>query len=408
MAALDASTASLHHWSAPVDGGENSSYRTGLEPCVADVTPDPWSTRPAVQRTNRRWFAREPFDSMGQVIFRRGESFLRRIRLGLVGAGIIVQRAHVPALKELAAQYRIVAVCSAGVESARHLAAALGPDVDVCSDVDELLDRPDIDAVDIATPIALNARLAEKAASHGKHVFLEKPIAAHIEQASEVAALPERYGIVLLVAETNRYLPGYAEGGRLSASAIGSPRLLHWHNISLIGPENAYSRTAWRQRPSHAGGYLSDGGVHAAASLQMVAGPVLRVHALTASFNPDLLGEIDTMAMNLTFASGICGSMTFSVGIPNAVAGPLTVYGTAGRLEAHPNHVSIYSQGTERVIELGEMDPFVAEFRDFYDAIVDSKPLRAAPEDALADLRIVEAALLSAREGTAVDVSDVG
>ena len=86
------------------------------------------------------------------------------------------------------------------------------------------------------------------------------------------------------------------------SGAVGEPRLLHWDNMSVMRSESAYSQTPWRQSPLHVGGYLSDGGVHAMASVQMVGGRVASVQAVTASFNPSLLGNTDTMSVNLSFA----------------------------------------------------------------------------------------------------------
>lgn len=329
---------------------------------------------------------------------------MRRLRLGLVGAGIIVREAHVPALRKLSERFEIVALCAGRRSSAESLASDI-PGAQVCDSTEELLARVDIEAVDIAVPIALNARIAKLAADAGKHVFLEKPIAAGIEDAHEVASLPGRFGIVLLVAETNRYVPGYmAAADLIESGKIGSPRVLHWDDMSIIGADNPYSQTAWRQAPEHIGGYLSDGGVHAAAALQMVAGPVASLHALTASFNPKLLGPVDTMLVNLRFSSGLPGTLTFSVGVPDAQAGPLTIHGTEGRLEIEPARVTVIRDGIREVIDMAGSDPFVDEFRDFHDAVVEGKPLRTSPDDAVRDLAIVDAALRSAQSGVVVNL----
>ena len=333
------------------------------------------------------------------------EGTLRRVRLGLIGAGIIVREAHVPALRKLADRFEIVAVCAGHRSSADALAAELGG-IEVSDSPEELLARTDVEAVDIATPISLNARLAAMAAKAGRHVFLEKPIAAHIEEAPDVATLPERYPVVLFVAETNRYFSGYMAAAKLVEDGrIGKPRFLHWDNMSQISPSNLYSQTAWRQQPEHIGGYLSDGGVHAAAAIDMVAGKVAAVHAMTASFNPALLGAEDTLIVNIRFASGLPGSLIFSVGTPEAKSGPLTIYGTDGRMEIETNQITIARGDQTELVEFAGEDPFVEEFRDFYDAVVEGKPPRATPLDALADLIFVDAALRSAESGEVIRIA---
>jgi predicted dehydrogenase len=197
---------------------------------------------------------------------------MRKLRLGIIGTGLIVRGAHIPALRALSDEYEIVAVCSGHRENAEELAKEIGDSVAVADNATELLDRDDVEAVDIATPIALNRPLAEAAAAAGKHIFLEKPIAANVKDGEIVAELGRQHGVVLLVAETHRYMKAYSTAREiLDSGEIGQPRVLHWDDMSLMDEDNGYSQTAWRQKPEHVGGYLSDGGVHAASSIAMVA-----------------------------------------------------------------------------------------------------------------------------------------
>jgi len=320
-----------------------------------------------------------------------------------------VRGAHIPALQTLSEQYEIVAVCSGHKANAAALADEIGGSVAVTDNATELLARDDVEAVDISTPIVLNRRLAEQAASAGKHIFLEKPVAANVVDGEVVAELGRRHGVVLMVAETNRYMREFRMAREiLDSGEIGEPRVLHWDNMSLMDEDNKYSQTAWRQRPEHVGGYLSDGGVHAATSIVMVAGPISSVHALTASFNPELLGDVDTMLVNIRFASGLVGNLNFSVGALESHESPLTVYGTEGRMSVGRKQIVISKRDSERVVAVPSHDPFVEEFREFYDTVVSGKDLSVQPEELLDDLRFVEAALLSAEEGRPVSLAEVG
>jgi predicted dehydrogenase len=334
---------------------------------------------------------------------------MRKLRIGLIGTGLIVRGAHLPALHALTEYYEIAAVCSGHRENAAALAAEIGGSVAVSDSPDEMLARDDVEAVDIATPITLNRPLSEAAAAAGKHIFLEKPIAGNVRDGVAVAALGEKYGIVLLVAETHRYMRAYSMAREiLDTGEIGERRVLHWDDLSMIGPENKYSQTAWRQNPEHVGGYLSDGGVHAAASVTIVGGRVSSLHALTASFNPSLLGEIDTMLVNMKFASGFVGNLNFSVGTPESHESPLTLYCSNGRMEIDRDKIVIAKADTSRVIDVPDHDPFVHEFRNFYEAVVEGvRPLGTA-EGALDDLRFVEAAILSAEVNGPVSLDDTG
>lgn len=331
---------------------------------------------------------------------------MRRLRIGIIGTGLIVRGAHLPALERLSDQYEIVAVCSGHRTNAEALANQIGDSVAVADTAGELLARDDVEAVDIATPIALNRPLAEEAAVAGKHIFLEKPIAANVKDGEIVAELGRRHGVVLLVAETHRYVRGYIMARAiLDSGEIGEPRVLHWDDMSLMDEGNEYSRTLWRQKPEHVGGYLSDGGVHAASSITMVGGPIASLHALTASFNPQLLGDVDTMLVNIRFTSGLVGSLSYSVGAFETRESPLTVYGSDGRIAIEPEQITITKAGGERVVAVPKHDPFEDEFRDFYDAVVNDKQLSVQPEELLDDLRFVEAALISAQEDRPISLA---
>ncbi len=80
------------------------------------------------------------------------------------------------------------------------------PNIQTTTSFDDLL-KDDIDAVIIATPVATHARLAKKAFLAGKHVLLEKPIAASLQEAQELVDLSRKAGKVLMVDHVFVYTP---------------------------------------------------------------------------------------------------------------------------------------------------------------------------------------------------------
>ena len=99
---------------------------------------------------------------------------------------------------------RLVAIADARPER-RQAAARRHPGVDTCVDATALIERSDIDAVVIATPLATHRPLAEAAISHGKHVLVEKPIAASRKDAEALAELADKRGTCLMVDHTLVY-----------------------------------------------------------------------------------------------------------------------------------------------------------------------------------------------------------
>ena len=70
-----------------------------------------------------------------------------------------------------------------------------------------MLGDPSIEAVAIATPVGTHYELARAALEAGKHVFVEKPLAASAAEAAELVALARELGLVLMTGHTFLYSP---------------------------------------------------------------------------------------------------------------------------------------------------------------------------------------------------------
>src|ERR1043165_4417386 len=94
----------------------------------------------------------------------------------------------------------------------------LYPAVKTCSDVNELINDPEIDAVIIATPVSSHYELALAALKAGKHVLVEKPLAARSDQARELVDEAAARKLVLLVDHTFVYTDAVRKIRELIAS----------------------------------------------------------------------------------------------------------------------------------------------------------------------------------------------
>lgn len=81
------------------------------------------------------------------------------------------------------------------------------PSVRTTTSFDEMLADPDLDAVAIATPASTHHPLADAALRAGKHVFVEKPLAASAEEAVDLIESAQREGLVLMPGHTFLYSP---------------------------------------------------------------------------------------------------------------------------------------------------------------------------------------------------------
>jgi predicted dehydrogenase len=96
-------------------------------------------------------------------------------------------------------------VCCDVSEKRLLLAKKRFPGVEVMTSCDELLSRPDVEAVAIATPVSTHFTLAMKALTAGKHVLLEKPMTETSDEAARLIERAEERGLTLMVDHTFVY-----------------------------------------------------------------------------------------------------------------------------------------------------------------------------------------------------------
>ena len=131
---------------------------------------------------------------------------MSRLRVGVIGCGLIAQVMHLPYLRELSDEFEIAALC----DVAPDVLAACARDYHVArrfTDWRALL-REKLDAVLILTS-GSHAPIALAAAEQGLHMLVEKPMCFSVAEGREMIAAAERAGVVLMVGYNKRYDPAY-------------------------------------------------------------------------------------------------------------------------------------------------------------------------------------------------------
>ena len=223
-----------------------------------------------------------------------------QLRVGLVGAGPWAKMVHAPGLADHPGT-DLTAVWARQPTVAKMLADAHG--AAAAESVDELFEQ--VDAVAFAVPPGIQAELAVRAAEAGKHVILEKPIAADLAGAQRLADAVSAADVVSLVvltlrfsAQTREWLDGIATVGGWHGGGA------RWLSGALLG--GAYSSSAWRQEN---GGALADIGPHALDLLDAALGPITEVIAARCS-------EGDLWHLMLAHENGSISTATLSLRLP--------------------------------------------------------------------------------------------
>lgn len=153
-----------------------------------------------------------------------------RVRIGVIGCGLIAQVMHLPHLRELDDRFEIVALC----DLSRQVLDALGAYYGVArryTDWREVVAQPDLDAVLICTP-GSHAPMASAAAGAGKHVLVEKPMCFTLREADDMIAAAARAGVTLMVAYMKRYDPGY----RYARAVVRELRDVRYVQVNVLHP----------------------------------------------------------------------------------------------------------------------------------------------------------------------------
>lgn len=129
-----------------------------------------------------------------------------RIRIGVIGAGLIAQWEHIPNLLRLRNRYTLVGVSDPSQAARDFISSQFG--VPTFADGDALLEQP-LDAVLIAAPDFLHVEETLKALSRRLHVFCEKPLCYGPAEADRVIAARQEAGTVVQIGTMKRHDPAY-------------------------------------------------------------------------------------------------------------------------------------------------------------------------------------------------------
>lgn len=147
----------------------------------------------------------------------------RRLKVGVIGAGVIAQVMHLNYLRELSDRFETIALCDISADNAENNAQRYNIPK-TFTDWRELIEDDDVDAVLILTS-GSHAPIAIAAARAGKHVLVEKPMCFSVAEGLEMKAAADEAGVTLMVAYPKRYDPAF-ERFREVAVNVSDPRLL--------------------------------------------------------------------------------------------------------------------------------------------------------------------------------------
>jgi UDP-N-acetyl-2-amino-2-deoxyglucuronate dehydrogenase len=323
-----------------------------------------------------------------------------KVGVGLIGLGSI-SYAHEAGYAELGEACQIVGLCDINAEEVDNR-IGMYTEARGYTRYQDLLDNPDVDMVDIIVPHILHYEIARTALQMGKHVLVEKPITVRSEQGQELIELAKQKGLKFCVAENTLFVTAYQKAEEiLKQGLLGDI----WSVRTLIAGSEAYrikDPNLWHGKAPY-GGVILDSSVHNFYLFKWLFGGVRDVLGFASKIIPE--GEMEDNGLIIGHLTNgaefqLNTSCTFEIPWTERVE----IYGSKGGMiiDQLTDPVVKYYLGSSdidgTVVEGVPFDPMawkfnsmIAEVGDFVHAILEDRPPRLDPADALYALKAAEA-----------------
>jgi len=332
-----------------------------------------------------------------------------RLRIAVIGQGHFAQVAVLPAISQLH-DVELVALVSGSPNKLEELGRRYGVRHRVSyDDLETLLSGNVVDAVYIATPNDLHAQLTVTAARHGVHVLCEKPMAPTEAECMQMIRACEHRNAKLMIAYRLHFEAANLLAIETARSGeIGEPRV--FSSVFSMQVRDGNVRT----QPRRGSGPLYDIGIYCVnAARYLFRAEPLEVTAIRLAGHDARFTSIDeAFAVTMRFPQERVAQFTCSFGAYDRAH--YQVIGTEGMLVlenayeyASDMKLSITGTSGSKTKTFQRRDQIAAELEYFARCIREDRDPEPSGWEGLADVRILQAVLASARFGRAVPITGV-
>ncbi len=296
---------------------------------------------------------------------------------------------------------RLVAVLDTDLDRANAFAETHG--CQAFTDSDSVLRRPDVQLVMVALPNFLHEQATLEAASAGKHVFLEKPMADTVEECDRMLAAVKRAGIHLLVAHSQRYFAATIRAHEiLQSGELGEPVFATdtWYKNFGVA-----IRLPWfLDRATGGGMWLMNGAHMIDRTCWVLDTEVASVRAMIGSPFHQLPADDANMAF-LQLRNGHTATIVHA-GYKTRGVDKCEVEVTCSngmlRFDSYSNQLAVDHDGAYQPIDVQRTEPFAEELKNLIGAINGTEQLKVTPAWGRHIVEVLLAAEESSRSGREV------
>jgi myo-inositol 2-dehydrogenase/D-chiro-inositol 1-dehydrogenase len=286
-------------------------------------------------------------------------------------------------------------------------------DIFFSNDAQEVIGRPDVDAVLICTPTSSHADLIESAIKSGKHIFCEKPMDLSLERTASLSQMAEDAGVKLMLGFNRRFDPDFLAARKaVRDGKIGDVQIVKITSRDPGLPPLDYIKNS--------GGLFMDMAIHdfdmARYIMDKEVVEVFTKGLVLVDKQVGEAGDVDTALTTLIFADGTYAVIDNSRKAIYGYDQRLEIFGTGGMIQVennlHNRNVLYDGNGIHHSLPLDFfMDrytkSYLKEMELFIDALTNDTAMPAGGKDGLEATLIAFAAKLSMETGRAVKLSEV-
>lgn len=326
----------------------------------------------------------------------------RQFKIGLVGCGRISQ-SYLEAIKGLE-KVRLVAVMDSREEAAKSSAEVAG--CPYFTDVESLLEGPELDGAIICTPPKSHSAIACALMEKKINVLCEKPFATTLNDALEMVQTAEETDTVIMMASKFRYVEDIIRAKAMIASGMLGD--VQFYDNRFCSKVNMRGR--WNADPEvGGGGVLIDNGTHSVDIVRYLFGPIQRVHAQEGKRISDLPVD-ETACLSFATEKGVMGTIYLSWSLQADQASYINIWGTDGAISIGWKESKYQHAGHPTWIPFGvgynKVEAFKNQVTNFVETAQGSaKPIITA-EDGLASVKVIEAAYRSMESQNWIQLAD--
>lgn len=329
-----------------------------------------------------------------------------KVRWGILGTAKIAIDKVIPGMQQ--GKYsKVAAIASRSLEKASEAAGRLKIPAFYGS-YEELLADPEIDAVYIPLPNHLHVPWSIKAASAGKHVLCEKPIALNAEEAMQLLQARDRYGVKIQEAFMVKTYPQWLKAREIVQSGRLGDILMYQCGFSYnhLAPDNV------RNVPAYGGGGLLDIGCYPIVTSRFLLGKEPRRVLADIKYHPE--HKVDCLVSALLDFDPIKAQFYCSTQMVPFQS--VQILGTEARLEVEIPYNAPFDRPCNLFLTQGDLfkrdlvtisispsNQYTIQGDTFSKAILQGSSQPIPLEDSIKNMRVIDALFKSASQGAWVE-----